>query len=248
MESTHNRREFMKLAAVAAVALSSGSRSITAGPVSTASKKTIDMIALPYAENALEPFVSAKTVAVHYHNHHKGFYNTLKAYVEAHPEYQNQSVEELIMKCKDGILLDDTIFYISVLLYNHNRYWQSLKPKAGGAPKGKMGKLVTASYGTYDTFRAAFIGEAMKLGAGWVWVALEGDPSTSSGQAQLKVYRTEYHDTPLAKGHTPLLAIDVWEHAYYLDYQDDRKRYVEAVLDNLLNWEYAEKLLVPAKK
>lgn len=99
---------------------------------------------------------------------------------------------------------------------------------------------MNASYGSYDAFRKAFLDEAMKIGAGWVWVVLDG--------GKLRVYRTEYHDTPLVKGYTPLLAVDVWEHAYYLDYQDDKRKHVEAVLGNLLNWGHAEKLLAAKKK
>jgi Fe-Mn family superoxide dismutase len=232
----------MKIAAGAgaAAALAGVARSPLSAQEAAAARKSIAMTALPYAENALEPYVSSRTVHLHYNKHHKGFYDTLKAYIDTHAEYQNLSLEELIIKNKGGILLDDTIFYVSVLLHNHNHYWRSLMPKSGGMPKGKIGKLLAASYGTYDAFRAAFIGEAMKIGAGWVWVVLDGE--------KLKAYRTEYHDTPLVKGFKPLLAIDVWEHAYYLDYQDERGKYVEAVLNNLLNWEYAETLLAPPKK
>jgi Fe-Mn family superoxide dismutase len=235
----------MKVAAGAgaALALASVQNSFVFGQtakVAPPAAKAISMIKLPYPENALEPAISARTVNLHYTKHHQSFYDTLKAYVDSHPEYQNMTNEELLQKYKDGINLDETIFFVSVLLNNHNWYWQSLKPKAGGAPKGKMEKLITAAYGSYDGFKKAFIAEAGKLGAGWVWVVQDGD--------KVMVYRSEYHDTPLVKGYNPLLAIDVWEHAYYLDYQDERAKYVEAVLAGLLNWEFAEKNLVQKKK
>ena len=144
-------------------------------------------------------------------------------------------MRSLIHKYNGGIMFDETIFDIAVLLHNHNWYWPSLKPKGGGAPKGQIEKRILASYGSYDMFRKAFIDESMKLGVGWVWVVLDGDA--------VKAYRSDYHDSPLVKGFRPLLAVDVWEHAYYLDYQHERKKYVEAVLDNLLNWDFAEKNL-----
>ncbi|MBN1128394.1 MAG: superoxide dismutase [Chitinispirillaceae bacterium] len=238
MNAPHDRRSFMKMTAGAGAALALAS---VGNPfVHAQGKKAIAMPALPYAENALEPFISARTVNLHYNRHHNDFYKTLKAYVDAHEQYQNLTLEELIMKNKDGILLDDTIFYVSVLLHNHNYYWQSLRPKSGGVPKGAIEKLIVASYGSYDAFRKAFVDESMKLGAGWVWVVLDGN--------NIKVYRTEYHDTPLIKGYRPLLAIDVWEHAYYLDYQDERQKYVAAVLDHLLNWNAVEKNLGKKQK
>jgi superoxide dismutase, Fe-Mn family len=235
MEKECNRRNFLKTAAGAGAMLALAS---VKGPFVFAqgtrpASKGISMVTLQYAENALEPSISAKTVNLHYHRHHQDYFNTLKSFIDAHPDYLNQTLEELVLKYKDGILFDETIFTVAVLLYNHNWYWPSLKPKGGGIPRGKIGKLITSSYGSYDAFRKTFIDEAMKLGAGWVWVVRDG--------GTIKVYRSEYHDSPIIKGYQPLLAIDVWEHAYYLDYQNERKKYVEAVLDNLINWDFAEK-------
>lgn len=232
----------MKMAAGAGAALALGSvkNSAVFAQGAPSAQNTISMIKLPYAENALEPALSARTVNLHYNKHHKGYYNLLKAYIDSHSKYQKLSLAELIQKNNKGILLDETIFNISVLLYNHNRYWQSLAPKAGGVPKGTMEKHIVASYGTYDAFRKAFIDEGMKLGSGWVWMVLDG--------GKLKIYRSEYHDTPLQKGYLPLLVVDVWEHAYYLDYQNERQKYIEAVLDHLLNWKFAEKLVEAVKK
>ena len=238
MEKESNRRDFMKTAAGigATLALASAQNSFVFGKSAPQpAAKAISIVQLPYGKDALAPTISARTVDLHYEKHHKGYFTTLKAYVDSHPEYQNLSLEELIAKNRGGILLDETIFDVSVLLYNHNWYWQSLKPKAGGVPKGKIGKMIVDSYGSYAAFRTSFLGEAIKLGSGWVWVVQDGD--------KVLTYRSDYHDTPLVKVVRPLLAVDVWEHAYYLDYQNERERYVEAVLANLLNWDFAEKNL-----
>jgi Fe-Mn family superoxide dismutase len=234
MEKPYSRRDFIKstAAVTAAVALSSHQTIFAQTTQPTAQAKDITLIKLPYAENALEPFLSARTVNLHYTKHHQSYYTLLKGWLGTHPEFQNMSLEELILKNQNGVRFEEAIFQYSILLNNHNWYWQSLKPKAGGAPKGKMNAMVMASYGSLDGFHKAVIDEAMQLGVGWVWIVQDG--------AALKAYRCEYRDTPLLKGYKPLLAIDVWEHAYYLDYQNDRRKYVEAVINNLLNWEFAE--------
>jgi superoxide dismutase, Fe-Mn family len=237
MEKGFNRRDFIRTVAGSGAALALASAKVTDVFAKAAQPevKTIIMERLPYAVSALEPSISARTIQLHYHSHHKEYYDKLKLYIDSHPDYQGMALEELIRKYNGGIMFDETIFDISVLLHNHNWYWPSLKPKGGGAPKGTIGKLITASYGSYDAFRTVFLDEALKLGVGWVWVVKDGDA--------VKAYRSDYHDSPLVKGFQPLLAVDVWEHAYYLDYQHDRKKYIEAVLDNLLNWEFAEKNL-----
>jgi Fe-Mn family superoxide dismutase len=239
MQTETNRREFFKLAAGAgaALALASAKNSMVFGeePLDTnthAGENEIVMVNLPYKETGLEPWISGKTVNLHYFKHHRGYYTMLLNYIHTHPAYQKQTVEELIKGNKQGsVLLDEDIFDISVLLYNHNWYWPSLSPTGGGVPIGQIGSMIKNAYGSYDAFRTIFIDESMKLGVGWVWVVRDGKT--------VKVYRSEYHDTPLLKGYEPLLAIDVWEHAYYLDYLNDRQKYVEAVLDHLINWEQA---------
>lgn len=225
------------------LALASQANTLWAAPQAQASKqngKTISMVALPYAQDALAPFISARTVDLHYNKHHKGYYELLTGWINTHPEFQNQSLEELIAQNQGGIRFAEAVFDTSVLLYNHNWYWMSLRPKSGGQPKGTIASYINGSFGSYSAFRKQFIDAAMELGIGWVWVVLDGKA--------VKVYRSEYHDSPLLKGYVPLLAVDVWEHAYYLDYQDDRQKYVEAVLDNLLNWDYAQVRLAAAAK
>jgi Fe-Mn family superoxide dismutase len=242
MENETSRREFFRLAAGAgaALALASAKNSMAFGEGShdtntDIGENEIVMVNLPYKKTGLEPWISDKTVNLHYFKHHRGYYTMLRDYIHTHPAYQKQTVEELIRGNQGSILLDEDIFNISVLLYNHNWYWPSLSPTGGGVPTGQIGSMIKNAYGSYDVFRTVFIDESMKLGVGWVWVVQDGEA--------VKVYRSEYHDTPLLKGYEPLLAIDVWEHAYYLDYLNDRQKYVEAVLDHLLNWTQAEKNL-----
>ncbi len=244
MEHNVSRRDFVKIAAAVALASQGGSlfagQTPAAQPAKPAPVKTISMVTLPYAQDALAPSISARTVDLHYNKHHMSYYNQLKGWIGAHPEFQNQTLEELIAANQGGIRFAEAVFQYSILLYNHNWYWMSLKPKAGGQPKGKIGSMIDGSFGSYQAFRKQFIDEAMQLGVGWVWVVLDGKA--------IKAYRCEYHDSPLLKGYIPLLTVDVWEHAYYMDYQNERQKYVEAVLDNLLNWEYAETKLAAAEK
>jgi superoxide dismutase, Fe-Mn family len=243
MENDIGRREFMKTAAIAGAALTlGGTRDLLfadAAQPAWAPPKDVAKVKLPYADGALAPAISAHTVDLHYHKHHESYYTMLKGWIGTHPEYQNQTLEQLIRSNQGGIGMAEAIFNYSVLLNNHNWYWLSLKPKAGGAPRGKMGNLVAVSYGSYDAFKKTFIDEGMKLGVGFVWVVQDGE--------KVVVYRSEYHDTPLLKGFQPLLAIDVWEHAYYMDYENERQKYLEAVLANLLNWDFAESNLARKK-
>jgi Fe-Mn family superoxide dismutase len=244
MDNDIGRREFMKTAAVAgAMVTLGGARDMLfadAPQPAWTPPKDVAKVKLPYAEGALAPTISAHTVDLHYHKHHESYYTMLKGWIGVHPEFQNQTLEQLIKANQGGLGMAEAVFNYSVLLNNHNWYWLSLKPKAGGAPKGKMEKLVNASYGSYDGFKKTFIDEGMKLGVGFIWIVQDGDKGV--------VYRSEYHDTPLLKGYQPLLAIDVWEHAYYMDYENERQKYLEAVLANLLNWDFAESNLVQKKK
>jgi Fe-Mn family superoxide dismutase len=247
MDKHVSRRDFMKTAAQAGAALTLASApgmlfAETKTPAAKPSSpgKTVSMVKLPYAENALEPFISSRTVNLHYNKHHQGYLTMISGWLDSHPDFQNQTLEELILKYKNGVRFEEAIFQYSILLYNHNWYWQSLKPKAGGIPKGKVEKMIVASHGSYDAFKKSILDESMKLGIGWVWIVQDGE--------KINAYRSEYLDTPLLKGYRPLLAIDVWEHAYYLDYQNERQKYVEAIVNNLLNWDFAEQNIVQKTK
>lgn len=187
---------------------------------------------LPYAENALEPFISARTMECHYGRHHKTYVDTLNKLV-AVSELESLPLEEVIRvtaasKDKDGV----AIFNNAAQAWNHAFFWNSMKPSGGGKPAGALLAALEKSFGGYDKFRQAFLDAAAgQFGSGWVWLVSDKDG--------LKVIRTSNADTPVAHNQKALLVCDVWEHAYYLDYQNRRKDYVEAFLDHLANWEFA---------
>ncbi|MBD3392946.1 MAG: superoxide dismutase [Chitinivibrionales bacterium] len=197
---------------------------------------------LPYEVDALAPYLSARTVGIHYKEHHKGYYDLVAGWVKKDAGYQGKSLEELIGTTRGGILRDESVFHMAVLLYNHNLYWPSMKPDGGGEPSTKLDVrgAVEKSFGSYKAFRKKFVEEAMKLGSGWVFLV--------NGPDGLAVFRTDYHDTPLHHYFTPLLALDVWEHAYYLDYQNNRRKYVDTFFDKLVNWQFAESRLKQTRR
>lgn len=191
-------------------------------------------IKLPYAENALEPVISAKTIALHYGKHHAAYVAKLNELVADTP-YEEMSLEEIVKKSA-GNEKDKAIFNNASQAWNHDFYWQSMTPKTQ-EPSAKMKQALQASFGGVDTFKQAFAKAAVALfGSGWAWLVKGKD-------GKLKIVTTSNADTPLAHGETPLLAADVWEHAYYLDYQNKRPDHVKAWLDKLANWSFAEKNL-----
>lgn len=184
---------------------------------------------LPYADNALEPIISAKTISFHYGKHHKGYVDTLNKLV-ADTESANMTLEEIITKTA-GNADKTAIFNNAAQIWNHTFYWHSLTPD-GGQPPAKLKTMIEASFGSWDACRKEWSAAAMgQFGSGWAWLVRDGDT--------LKVITTGNADTPLTKGIQPLLTVDVWEHAYYLDYQNRRADYVNAVLDTLINWDFA---------
>lgn len=190
---------------------------------------------LPYADNALGPVISANTLGFHYGKHHKGYLDALNKMLETDAMKSKSLVE--IIKATAGDAGKSAMFNNAAQTWNHTFYWNSLAPKGGGKPAGRMGDLINKSFGDYDKFRAAFATNTIgQFASGWGWLCLEGD--------KLTLRRTSNADTPIhVTGVKPLLTIDVWEHAYYLDYQNRRADYVNAVIDKLLNWEFAEKNL-----
>jgi Fe-Mn family superoxide dismutase len=185
---------------------------------------------LPYAENALDPVVSANTIGCHYGKHHKGYVDTLNELV-AGTELAELSLRELIVGSASKI--DNiAIFNNAAQTWNHNFYWRSLRPRGGGAPPAALKQRIEASFGNLDACKRELATAATtQFGSGWAWLVLEA--------GKLKVVKTGNAQTPLASGVKPLLTIDVWEHAYYLDYQNRRADYVNAVLDKLINWGFA---------
>jgi len=186
--------------------------------------------ALPYAESALDPVISANTLSFHYGKHHKGYVDTLNKLV-AGTELVGLSLEQLINETA-GQADKVAIFNNAAQTWNHTFYWRSLRPKGGGEPPAELMDLIKSAFGNVDACKKELATAATtQFGSGWAWLVLEGD--------KLKVVKTANAETPLTKGAKPLLTIDVWEHAYYLDFQNRRADYVNAVLDKLINWDFA---------
>ena len=189
----------------------------------------VHLPSLPYADNALEPVISSKTIGFHYGKHHKGYVDTLNKIV-ADTEFADMTLEEIITETA-GKADKTAIFNNAAQAWNHAFYWHSLTPGGGQLP-AKLKKMIDASFGSWDACRKEWSAAAMgQFGSGWAWLVLDGDT--------LKVVKTGNADTPLTKRIQPLLTVDVWEHAYYLDYQNRRADYVNAVLDKLINWDVA---------
>jgi Fe-Mn family superoxide dismutase len=186
--------------------------------------------ALPYAENALEPVISAKTIAFHYGKHHKGYIDQLNKLIAGTP-FADLPLEKMIAQTA-GKADKIAIFNNAAQAWNHTFYWKSLRSKGGGEPPAALRQKMEASFGSVDACRKELASAAVsQFGSGWAWLVLDGD--------KLKAVKTANADIPLTAEMKPLLAIDVWEHAYYLDYQNRRADYVNAVIDKLVNWEFA---------
>lgn len=186
--------------------------------------------ALPYADNALEPVISTNTIGFHYGKHHKAYVDNLNRLI-AGTELADLSLEKIIngTACRADKI---AIFNNAAQVWNHTFYWQSLKPKGGGEPPAVLKQKIEASFGTLEACKKELSSAAVaQFGNGWTWLVLDGD--------KLKVIKTDNADTPLHSAMKPILTIDVWEHAYYLDYQNRRIDYVNAVLDKLINWDFA---------
>jgi superoxide dismutase, Fe-Mn family len=189
---------------------------------------------LPYADNALAPVISANTIGFHYGKHHKGYVDNLNKLVVG-TEFAELTLEKIIAATA-GKADKTAIFNNAAQTWNHTFYWSSLRPKGGGEPPAVLKQKIEAAFGTLDACKKELATAATtQFGSGWAWLVLDGD--------KLKVVKTGNADLPLTKGVKPLLNIDVWEHAYYLDYQNRRADYVTAVLDKLINWDFATKNL-----
>jgi len=184
---------------------------------------------LPYPEDALEPFISAKTLEFHHGEHHRAYVDALNKLVEGKPE-EGLTLEELIATtCRDGT--KTKLFNNAAQAWNHAFFWNCLRPRGGGLPNGDLAKAIDRDFGSVDRFDAAFKEAAVsQFGSGWAWLVLDG--------RRLKVIGTADAMNPIARGITALLACDVWEHAYYLDYQNRRPDFVAAFVDHLINWEF----------
>jgi Fe-Mn family superoxide dismutase len=195
---------------------------------STSSPLTLP--ALPYAENALEPVISAKTLSFHHGKHHKNYVDTTNKLIVG-TELADLPLEQIVTSTA-GKPDRTTIFNNAAQAWNHNFYWQCLKAKGGGEPPAVLKKKMEEAFGSVDACKKELGAAAVaQFGSGWAWLVLEG--------AKLKVLKTGNAETPITQGAKPLLTIDVWEHAYYLDYQNRRPDHVNALIDKLANWEFA---------
>lgn len=184
---------------------------------------------LPYAKDALEPHYSAKTLEFHHGKHHNAYITKANELI-AGTDLEGKSVEEVIAAAKSKG--DKMLFNQSAQIWNHTFFWHGMKPGGGGAPSGAVAEAIDKAFGSYADFIGQFKAKAAgNFGSGWTWLVKTGDG--------VEIVNTDDADTPLAHdGMTPLLTVDVWEHAYYLDYQNRRPDYVQSFFDNLVNWDF----------
>jgi Fe-Mn family superoxide dismutase len=188
---------------------------------------------LPYAKDALQPLMSAETFDYHYGKHHQAYVTTLNTLIANTPN-ETKSLEEIILSS------DGPLFNNSAQVWNHTFFWNSLKPKGGGKPTGDLAAAIDRDLGGFDKFKETFVQTAVKqFGSGWAWLVAEG--------GKLKITSTANADLPLKHGQTALFTVDVWEHAYYIDYRNARPKFVEAVIDGLANWDFVSENLKKAK-
>jgi len=184
---------------------------------------SIELAPLPWAKDALEPAISAETIEYHYGKHHRAYVDKLNAHVAGTPR-EGQSLQALILGAEGAV------FNNAAQVWNHDFYWKCLTPDAA-QPVGNLSTALKSSFGSIDAFREAFAKSALNnFGSGWTWLVLKRDNT-------LDIVNTDDADNPLRAGHAPLLTIDVWEHAYYLDYRNDRAAYLEAVWQRI-NWDF----------
>ena len=199
-------------------------------PIASAPMGGLELPVLPYLQSALEPHITANTVALHYGKHHRGYYEKTNTAIQGTP-LANKPLEQIVKESAKGGKAQSKLFDNAAQAWNHNFYWQSMKPKGGGAPSGELGKRIDKDFGSYEQFKNRLIQTAVDhFSNGWVWLVLEKN--------KLKIVDTHDADTPLVRGMKPLLVSDVWEHAYYLDYKNVRKDYVTAFVEHLLNWDF----------
>lgn len=198
---------------------------------------TISLPDLPFAIDALEPHISRTTLETHHGKHHRAYVDNLNKLI-AGTALEGKSLEEIIQaSAKDASLKG--VFNNSAQVWNHTFYWNSLKPNGGGQPTGAIAERITADFGSFDAFKEKFAAAAAtQFGSGWAWLVVEN--------GKLAITQTGNADTPLVHGQTALLTIDVWEHAYYIDYKNLRPSYISTVIDKLLNWEFANANLAKA--
>ncbi|MFZ5520234.1 MAG: superoxide dismutase [Pseudomonadota bacterium] len=183
---------------------------------------------LPYAQDALAPHLSKETLEYHYGKHHQAYVTNLNNLIKG-TEFENADLESIVKKSQGGI------YNNAAQIWNHTFFWNCMKPQGGGEPKGALAEAINKKFGSYAAFKEAFAKSAVgNFGSGWTWLVKKGDGSVD-------IVNMGAAGTPLTTRDTPLLTIDVWEHAYYIDYRNLRPKFVETFLTNLVNWEFAER-------
>ncbi|MEZ6057144.1 MAG: superoxide dismutase [Planctomycetaceae bacterium] len=196
--------------------------------------------ALPYAYDALEPHIDARTMEIHHTKHHQAYINNVNKALESHPELAAKSIEDLMGNLSSvPEAIRTAVRNNGGGHANHSLFWTVLSPKGGGAPTGDLAKSIDAAFGSFDEMKKEFnTAAATRFGSGWAWLCLKG--------GSLHIDSTANQDTPLSEGHTPILGLDVWEHAYYLNYQNRRPDYVSAFW-NVVNWDEVARRFAAAK-
>ena len=225
-----SRRGFLGGAIAAGVAVAARVGAST-NTTETRGATMLQLPPLPYGENDLAPHISQETISFHYGKHHKAYVDNTNKMIEG-TDLASASLEDIV-KAAAGKPDKRGLFNNSAQVWNHTFYWKSLSPRGGGQPTGKLLDRIKSDFGDFAKLRDDLAKAAVtQFGSGWAWLVLEG--------GKLKVEQTPNAETPLTvAGKKPLLAIDVWEHAYYVDYRNKRPDYVNAVLDKLINWEFA---------
>jgi superoxide dismutase, Fe-Mn family len=189
-----------------------------------------ELPSLPYEKEALEPYISAQTLEFHYGKHHAGYVTNLNNLTKD-TELSDKSLEEVV-KLSYGDSAKVGIFNNAAQVWNHTFYWNSMKQNGGGSPTGALAAKIDADFGSLEKFKEAFKATGVgQFGSGWAWLVLD--------HGTLKITKTLNAENPVVHGQTPLLTMDVWEHAYYLDYQNRRPDYAQTFLDSLVNWDFA---------
>ena len=189
----------------------------------------IQLPVLPYAKEALAPLISSNTLEFHYEKHHRAYVDNVNK-LTAGTDLANESLETIIRKVA-GDASKMGIFNNAAQVWNHSFYWQCMKPNGGGAPTGAIADKIKAAWGSVEKFAEEFKNAGItQFGSGWAWLVSEN--------GQIKITKTSNADTPIAHGLIPLLTVDVWEHAYYLDYQNRRPDYLTAFIEKLINWDF----------
>lgn len=232
------RREFIVGTMVAGAGMALG-YSLPAAEYQTktikgASKMPFQQPPLPFPMDAMKPFLSEEQLMYHYSKHHAAYFKNLNGLVEGKPE-ANMPLRELIVQATGPM------FNNAAQAWNHSFYWECMKPKGGGNPSGSLADALAKDFGSVENFKKAMSETAAKLfGSGWAWLA-------SDANGKLEIMSLGNADTPLKHGKEPILTIDVWEHAYYVDYHNERPKYVEAFW-NFVNWDFAQKCYAAVKK